>query len=173
MNHCKMNTFFKHYNARTGGIGKTAQFWIMYLDHIWLFLWLYEAVKRNDFLLYAHCIHLMPDLFFLFNGKNYARYMTMFSIMHANIEETNPSATEMLKQGAFILAHSFIPSSRVDVDKTMEETFMKHAKFHGGANGADGLEQCMRDQSILAQHIHLQVSLKITRKSKNLPNVNI
>ena len=126
---------FKH-NARTGELGITGQFWISYSDEIWLCLRLYEAVKRNDFLLYAHCIHLMPDIFFSWGGQNFARYLTMFSVMLANIDETHPGATEMLKQGAFSVARSFIPGSRVDVDKTMEETFMKHSKSHGGASGA-------------------------------------
>ena len=31
---------------------------------------------------------------------------------------------------------SFIPGNRADVDKTMEETFMKDSKSHGGASGA-------------------------------------
>ena len=33
------------------------------------------------------------------------------------------------------MARSFIPGSRCAVDRTMEETFMKHAKSKGGAGG--------------------------------------
>ena len=121
---------------RKGELGKTAMFWVSYTDHVWLVLRLYEAVKRNDFLLYAHCIHLMPDIFFSYGGQNYARYLTMFSVMLANIDESHPGAVEMLKQGAFSVARSFIPGSRGDVDKTMEETFMKQSKSNGGASGA-------------------------------------
>ena len=36
----------------------------------------------------------------------------------------------------FSVAISLIPGSRWAVDKTMEETFMKHAKSKGGAGGA-------------------------------------
>ena len=122
--------------ARNGNKGKTAQYWMSYVDQVWLCLRLYEAVKRNDFLLYAHCICLMADLFFSYGGQNYARYLTMFSIILANIDESHPGAVEMLKQGAFSVARSFIPGNRGDVDKTMEETFMKEAKSHGGASGA-------------------------------------
>ena len=37
------------------------------------------------------------------------------------------------KTGTFSVARSMIPGNRCAVDKTMEETFMKHAKSKGGA----------------------------------------
>ena len=122
--------------VRNGALGKTAVYWLGYMDDVWIALHLHESVKRNDFYLYAICIHLMPCIFFGFDGQNYARYLTMFSIMLANIDVTHPGALEMLKQGAFSVARSFIPGCRTDVDKTMEETFMKQAKSHSGAAGA-------------------------------------
>ena len=33
------------------------------------------------------------------------------------------------------MARSFVPGNRCPVDKTIEETFMKHSKSHGGAGG--------------------------------------
>ena len=80
------------WEVRDGRLGKTAQFWLKYMDHVWLTLQLHDAVKRNDFLLYSHCIHLMPDLFFRYDGQNYARYLTMFSVMMANIDESHPGS---------------------------------------------------------------------------------
>ena len=68
---------FRH-DARTGHLGKTAQLWVSYMDHIWLILQLTKAVKTNNFLLYARCLFLMCDLFFSFRGKNYARYLKFF-----------------------------------------------------------------------------------------------
>ena len=43
-------------SARTGALGKTAQLWISYTDHIWLVLSLIMAVKSNDFKLYKCCL---------------------------------------------------------------------------------------------------------------------
>ena len=57
------------WEVRDGRLGKTAQFWLNYVDHVRLALQLHEAVKRNDFLLYSHSIHLMPDLFFCYDGQ--------------------------------------------------------------------------------------------------------
>ena len=79
----------------------------------------------------------MCDLFFSFGGQNYARYLTFFSVFLANIEISHPGATDLLKRGAINLARFFVPGNRCSVDKTIEETFMKHSKSHGG--GSAGL----------------------------------
>lgn len=121
--------------VKKGDLGKTAMFWVSYMDHIWLILHLLKAVKTNDYYLYSACLHEMANLFFSYDGQNYARYLSYFSVFLANIEQTHPGATDLLKQGAISVARSFIPGNRCAVDKTIEETFMKHAKSHGGAGG--------------------------------------
>ena len=122
-------------SVRDGVLGKTAQFWMSYMDHIWVtvVLSLIKAVNTNDFSLYAECLHLMADIFFSFDGQNYARYLTYFSVFVANLDKTHPGASKLLKRGAISVARSFIPGNRCAVDKTMEETFMKHAKSRNGA----------------------------------------
>ena len=134
-------TFMRKYtgfkkSVRDGVLGKTAQFWISYMDHIWLVLSLIRAVKTNDFNLYAECLYLMAGIFFSFDGQNYARYLTYFSVFVGNLDETHPGACELLQRGAISVARTFIPGNRCAVDKTMEETFMKHAKSRSGAGGS-------------------------------------
>jgi len=121
--------------VKKGLLGKTAQLWLAYMDHVWLILDLVRAVKCNNFLLYSKCLSIMPDLFFSFDGQNYARYLTYFSVFIANVEESHPGATELLERGAISIARSFIPGNRTAVDKTIEETFMRQAKSRGGAGG--------------------------------------
>ena len=41
----------------------------------------------------------------------------------------------MLRAGAISVARSYVPGNRCAVDKTIEETFMKLAKSHGGSGG--------------------------------------
>ena len=53
----------------------------------------------------------------------------------ANIEVSHPESTNLIKLGAMSVARSFIPGNRYAMDKTMEETFMCHAKSHGCAGG--------------------------------------
>ena len=119
----------------SGKHGKTAQLWMSYMNHIWLVLQLLQAVKTNNYPLYIHCLHQMADLFFSFDGHNYSRYLTFFSVFLANIEESHPGVTLLMKGGAISVARSLVPGSRCAVDKTIEETFMKHAKSHGGSGG--------------------------------------
>ena len=126
-----------------GELGKMAQLWISYMGHVRLLLQLLEAVKTNNFLLYAGVISDMTPLFFSFDGQNYAHYLSFFLVFLANIDTSHPGAMNLIKNGAISVARSFVPGSRCDVDKTMEETFMKHAKSHGRAGscgiGASGL----------------------------------
>ena len=91
---------------------------------------------------YAVRVRLMPDWFFSFGGMNYARYLTFFECHLINIEHSHPSAKDLLRNRAFSVARSFTPGNRLAVDKTMEETFMKHAKSRGGASaGLIGITQ--------------------------------
>ena len=94
-----------------------------------------ESVKSNNLPMYAQCLFNMADLFFSFDGHNYSRYLTFFAVFLANIDDTHPGASDLLKAGAISVARSLVPSSRSAVDKTIEETFMKHAKSHGGSGG--------------------------------------
>ena len=72
----------------------------------------------------------MADLFFSFSGHNYARYMTFFSLLITNTETSHLGSSELLQRGAISAAQSFIPGIRCAIDRTMEETFMKHSKSH-------------------------------------------
>ena len=121
--------------VRSGKFGKTAQLWITYVGHIWMILTLIQAVENNNLPLYIESLYLMADLFLSFGGQNYARYLTLFAVFLANIEESHPGATQLLEGGAISVARSLIPGNRCPVDKTIKETFMKQSKSHGGAGG--------------------------------------
>lgn len=131
-------------SVRDGEYGKTSRLWLSYMDHISIILNLIHAVKVSNISLYTECLHRMADLFFSFNGQNYARYLSFFSVFLANIEETHPGSLALLENGAISVARSMIPGNRCPVDKTMEETFMKSAKSRGGSGnhgaGLTGLE---------------------------------
>ena len=75
----------------------------------------------------------MVDVFFSFDGQNYARYLCYFSLFLVNIVKTLPGATKLLKLDAISVAKSFIPTNRRAVDKTIEEAFMQHAKSQAGS----------------------------------------
>ena len=122
--------------VRDGELGKTAIFWMSFLDHARRVFMLLYAVKTNNFNLYHKCMGDMADLFFAFGGMNYSRYLAWFDVFLANIEVSHPGATQLLEKGAISVARSKIPGNLCAVDKTMEETFMKFAKSRCGAGGA-------------------------------------
>lgn len=134
---------FKQF-VRDGEYGKTSRLWLSYMNHISLILNLIHAVKVSNISLYTECLHRIADLFFSFNSQNYARYLSFFPAFLANIEETHPGSLTLLENGAISVARSMIPGNRCPIDKTMEEAFMKSAKFRGGSGnhgaGLTGLE---------------------------------
>ena len=56
-----------------------------------------------------------------------------------NIDESHPGASELLRLGAISVARSFVWGSRCAVDKTIEETIMKHSKSKCGAGSGSGM----------------------------------
>ena len=107
------------------------------MEHVHLVMSVLEAVKTNNFLLYAASINQMSPLFFSFDGQNYARYLTYSFFFLANIDSSYPEAVSLLKRGAISVARFFIPGNFCDLDNTMKETFMRHAKSHGGAGTSE------------------------------------
>ena len=51
-----------------------------------------------------------------------------------------------LNRGAFSVARSFIPGNKSAIDKTVEETFMKHATPRGGGGTGAGLSGILKNQ---------------------------
>ena len=49
--------------VKRGNHGKTAKFWLSYMDHVWLVLHLPKAIKTNYYYLYGACLHQMTNLF--------------------------------------------------------------------------------------------------------------
>ena len=121
--------------VRDGSQGKTTQFGLAYMNHVSLALSLLYAVKINDYYLCGACLSTVANLFFSFDGQNYARYLCYFLLFLFNIVKTHPKS---LKLDAISVARSFIPANRCTVDITIEETFMQHAKSQArsGRHGA-------------------------------------
>ena len=63
---------FQH-KVRTGHLGKTASFWLSFVEHCHLVFMLLHSVKTNNFKLFHKCNGEMAALFFAFDGQNYSR----------------------------------------------------------------------------------------------------
>ena len=137
MSNEQLQKFMTSYNEfedkiRDGKCGLTPQYWLQYLDIVRLIELLQYAVKKNDWNVYTHCLLELTSLFFAYNGHNYARYLSFFSVFLMNIADSHPGAEELLKLGAISVARSFLPGNREETDKVMEETMNRHGKSHGG-----------------------------------------
>ena len=60
----------------------------------------------------------MCPLYFTFGGINYARYLSLQSVILQNIDQTHSGAKGLLEKGALSVARSLLPGSRNPVDLT-------------------------------------------------------
>lgn len=135
-----LNDYFELYSEfkdsiRKGEHGKTAQFWLGYMDIIQMVLTFIKASKENNLDLHIAALYKLCPLFFAFDHQNYARYVPVYLMSLLNLTTTHPGATELLKRNGFSVSRSGVPNSRNPVDITIEQTINKHAKSQGGIIG--------------------------------------
>ena len=121
--------------VRQGMLGKTAQFWLSYMEKVGLILQFQRATKENCLTLHLASLQRMCSLFFSFDHPNYARYSAFYLLNMLNLEKTHPGAEELLKNNGFSVNRSDVPSSRNAVEITIEQTIKRHAKSHSGIVG--------------------------------------
>ena len=97
---CKLHEKFKGVRDEylNGNRGKTAQFWMMYLNLIELQQRFHYSINVNDFTLRLECWKKIIQLCFPTNKKNYARYGAYYVRVLENLENTHPGAIEELSQ---------------------------------------------------------------------------
>ena len=117
---------------RAGEEGKTAQFWIGYMDKAWCLLRFLRATKANDLTLHIACLHEMCPLFFTQERPpNYARYTSVYLNILLNLPHSHPGAMDLLAKNRMSVKRSEVPNSRNAVDITIEQTYNRHASGHG------------------------------------------
>ena len=73
-------------------------------------------------MLHLASLQKMWSLFFSLDHPNYARYSTLYLVIMLNLENSHPGAEELLKRNGFSVNRSDVPSSRNNVDITIEQT---------------------------------------------------
>ena len=120
---------------RNGELGITAQFWLNYMDKIWIVLRCLRATKTNDFDLHLATIEQMCPLYFAYDHQNCARYLSTYLLSMLNISSSHPGAEKLLRNNGFSVSRSDVPGCRNAVDMTIEQTINRHAKSAGGIIG--------------------------------------
>ena len=117
---------------RAGDHGQTAQFWVNYMDKVWLVLRFIRATKENDLDLHIACLAELCPLLFSYDHPNYARYVPAYYLLLLNLPKSHPGCEKLLQQNGLSVSRSDVQSSRTAVDMTIEQTINRHAKSHGG-----------------------------------------
>ncbi|CAH2096461.1 unnamed protein product [Euphydryas editha] len=114
-------------DTKNGKFGKTAQYYMMYIDFINYYLMLTRSIRMGDFELYKYVIPKISNIFFIFNQINYARWLQKYYDNLLRIEETHPDLAEDFKKGMFGVKRTDKDFSRVPVDLTLEQTINAEA----------------------------------------------
>ena len=136
----EFKAYFQRYRTFTSELldgihGKTAQFWIRYMDIVQKILTLIRATKENNLQLHIAALYALCPMFFAYDHCNYARYVPVYLMTLMNLSKTHPGCKEFLKQNGFSVSRSKVTCSRNAVDITIEQTINRHAKSQGGIIG--------------------------------------
>ena len=114
-----------------GDDGKTAQYWLQYVDMVDTLHWLHYAIQTNNFEERTYCWRKMLPIFFFFDKTHYARYGTYYTKQLENLEITHPGAKEELQKfGISVCRNNYGIGQAIDL--AGEQTYMKSSKTIGG-----------------------------------------
>lgn len=126
--------------ARQGNLGKTAQFWMIYLDMMRVQHFIHIAVQENDFDLRFYAWQFLIPFYFALDKQNYARYGSFYVETLKNIDRIYPGLRSLLeKKGISVLGQSN-HNIRTAIDQRGEQTINRDAKTTGGIKKFAGNE---------------------------------
>jgi len=140
MNSTSCIEFMEKYSSfkdgvREGHHGKTAQFWILYYDCVWVLLHFVESIKENDLPLYLQTLRQLSGLMFSADHLNYARYLPAYFTHLRSVTSIHPEACKLLSKYGISVSRSAVPGCRNAIDMTIEQTINRSAKTAGGIVG--------------------------------------
>ena len=83
-----------------GQHGSTAQYWMLYIKLVNIFMRFSRACRTNDLELFVYTLSQMLPIFFAANRPNYSRWMVRYYLNLLNVDNTHPGVRQMLEQGA-------------------------------------------------------------------------
>lgn len=108
--------------TRQGDHGKTAQFYMTYIQLVNYYVILSRSIRMGDFQMFKHIIPKITNLFFMVNQPNYARWCVKYYDNLQSVEETHPGLEEDFKSGCFGIKRTDKSFSRIPIDLTLEQT---------------------------------------------------
>lgn len=119
-----MDEYFK-YKAETLNEkhGKTAKYYVIYIDLIINYHMLTRSIRTGNFNLLKYVIPRINNLFFVTNQVNYARWLLKYYDNLLLLDTTHPDIFEAFKQGLLGSKRTSNPFSRMPYDLTLEQTY--------------------------------------------------
>ena len=117
--------------VRNGELGKTARFWILYLDLVKIQHLAHTAIQENDFEMKVFAWQSMLPFYFYFNKLNYARYGTYYLQQLTHIELLYPGLKPLLMLKGMSVQAQTVHPVRTSIDQRGEQTINKDAKTSG------------------------------------------
>ncbi|KAG1711251.1 hypothetical protein GQR58_002553 [Nymphon striatum] len=119
-------------DVREGAIGKTAQFWLLYLDLMRIQHQIHTSVQTNDFDMRLDSWERMLPMYFAFNKTNYARYGTWYVQTLKEIDDRYPGLKPLLQSNGLSVQAQTACSIRTSIDQRGEQSINRDAKTPGG-----------------------------------------
>lgn len=122
-------TDYDKYRVATlrGEHGSTAQFWMMYVYLVHIFLRFSRACRTNDVDLFVYTLSQMCPIFISANHTNYARWMVKYYLNLVNMEVTHPGIREVFENGVLSVRITGKSFARTPVDITLQQTVNAYA----------------------------------------------
>ena len=117
--------------VRAGNIGKTAQFWLIYIDLMKIQHIAHTAVHENDLDMKIFAWEQMLPFYFSFNKVNYARYGSYYLQKLTHIDVMYGGLRSLLEKSGISVQAQNVHPCRVAVDQRGEQTINRDAKTSG------------------------------------------
>ena len=123
----EMNYLLQRYadfmkGTESGKHGKTAQFWIQYINLVGVYHTLVKSVRTGELDLFISTLPQISNVFFALNHPNYARWSVFYHERLLDLQETHPQVYDDFKKGWFGVKRTSKSFSRSPVDLTLEQT---------------------------------------------------
>ena len=116
---------------RDGKLGKTAQFWLIYLDLMRVQHLAHTAIHENNLDMKMHAWEQMLPLYFYFNKLFYARYGSYYLQQLTHIDTLYEGLKPLLQDKGISVQAQTLHPIRTAVDQRGEQTINRDAKTTG------------------------------------------
>ena len=164
---------------RNGKHGKTAKYWMGYVDMLHLYHEFSGSIRTGDLDLYIYCLQRMTVSFFTFNHQNYSRWFTVYHNKLLKLKNSHLDIYEEFKNGCFSLKRTSKLFSRIPIDLTLEQTINADAAYQRSGiilltNSISARQRLAKNHSIRTSILSkLFEELRITRKEDTSKELNL